>query len=291
MMPSRALTIEAAVTLNEQPVIAEAAESLALALSQADGQSWTCTPHFHRDAAALKQVGDRSVILVTSLLQWLTQLETPWPAIEQSVRSTYAALSMLGQPVMMLTILRHVEPEASRAHAEQIRIRIRRLNLLATELSRELGAFVVDLDRVLADRGARRLQTDYRLGGGLAREVASKALALCIIANTLDDAAPVDVQTRAHEIIAKHLSTGDVPLGATSNHLWTVGQGVRRQTASMTETARANALRWLLQQVLKGQIHPRDALLKVLHKIRESGLRNSAQRFTGAVKRLARSRP
>lgn len=291
MNARRALLIEAAVTPNEEAVIVAAADVLARALTEADGQSWTCEHRFHADAGALAGAGGRSVILMTSLLGWITPLETPWASIERSIRSAYEALCAHGHPVMILTILRHVEPGDDRARAERIRIRIRRLNLLATEISRELGPFVIDLDRVLANLGARRLQTDYQLIGSMARDVAGSAVALCVIANALDDLATVEVQTRARDIIASHVPAGALPQEATGGHLWTVGQGVRRQVAAMTETAQENQIGWVLRQVRRRQISPIEAVKKLFHKIRERGALEGAHRVTAALKRLARSRP
>ena len=68
MNARRALLIEAAVTPNEEAVIVAAADVLARALTEADGQSWTCEHRFHADAGALAGAGGRSVILMTSLL-------------------------------------------------------------------------------------------------------------------------------------------------------------------------------------------------------------------------------
>jgi hypothetical protein len=291
MTTRRVLSIEAAVTPNEEAVIAAAADALAQALTEADGESWTCGRRFHANAGALAGAGERSVILMTSLLGWLTPLEIPWAPMERSIRSTYEALCAHGHPVMILTILRHVEPGDDRARAERIRIRIRRLNLLATEISREFGAFVIDLDRVLANLGARRLQTNYQLAGSMARDVAGKTVALCVIANALDDLATVEVQTRARDIIASHLPVGEPPQATTGRHLWTVGQGVRRQAAAMTETAQDNQIGWVLRQVLRRQISPAEAVKKLFHKIRERGVREGAYRVSAALKRLARSRP
>ena len=71
--------------------------------------------------------------------------------------------------------------------SRQQRIRIRRLNLLVTEISRETGLFVIDLDRELADIGANNLKTDYLLAGSLATAVAANCIAKTVISYGLDE--------------------------------------------------------------------------------------------------------
>ena len=65
------------------------------------------------------------------------------------------------------------------------------------EVLGELGATVVDIDRVLAHIGGRGAQCDYRLGGRIAAEVAGYAVAHSLLSVGLDDAIPVDIQERA----------------------------------------------------------------------------------------------
>jgi hypothetical protein len=104
--------------------------------------------------------------------------------------------------VFVCTIFRHVAAgAASQAPADGIRLveRIRRLNLLAAELSHDSGVGVLDLDRVLAHIGARELQSDYRLSGRIVAEVAGHAIVAGLLAVGLDDIVPPDVQQRAQQ--------------------------------------------------------------------------------------------
>src|SRR5207244_6647641 len=143
-------------------------------------------------------------VVVTSLCIQLVRLYTSWADLEQDLRSSYSALCEAGDPVMICTILRHVEGETDREKADHTRRRLRQLNLLATELSREYGALIIDLDRILADIGAGRLNTDYRLGGAAAVDVAGKAVAVSIVAHALDAFAPVDVQDAARAVLESY---------------------------------------------------------------------------------------
>ena len=113
--------------------------------------------------------------------------QEPWPSVERRLRQSYQRLAGTeGAVIFLCTVLRHVTRSEGADQAELKRIRIRRLNLLAAELSRETGAYVIDLDRSLADIGASKLQTDYRLNGQYAAEVAAKFMALAVISAGLD---------------------------------------------------------------------------------------------------------
>ena len=113
-----------------------------------------------------------------------------------------AALAAAGaETIFLCTLLRFV---ADRAERPRLMPRIRRLNLLAVELSHDLGLAVIDVDRVLALFGAGPLQTDYRLGGPGAVEVAAHVIVAALLAGGLDDLVPFDRQERA---IARH---GDI---------------------------------------------------------------------------------
>lgn len=111
---------------------------------------------------------DAPTLVLTSLLGEMDRLDEPWADAEARLRARYAALSAGGRRVVYVcTLLRHIGEDLSRATRDARRVRLRRLNLLAVELSRELGLIVVDIDRDLAALGAASLETDYRPGGAL----------------------------------------------------------------------------------------------------------------------------
>ena len=79
--------------------------------------------------------------------------------------------------------------------------RIRRLNRLAAELSRETGAYVADIDRAFAHIGARTLRSDYRLQGRLAAEVGGHAIAWTLLSGPLDDWIEPEIQQAARTFL------------------------------------------------------------------------------------------
>ena len=76
--------------------------------------------------------------------------------------------------------------------------RIRRLNLLAVELSHDLDAGVIDFDRQFADIGAQVLETSYRLEGAAAREIAAYVIVKTLLAaGAFDDHVPPETIEQA----------------------------------------------------------------------------------------------
>ena len=68
--------------------------------------------------------------------------------------------------------------------------RIRRLNLMAIELSQASGANVIDIDGVLAFIGALPLGTDYLLASPIAAAVAGDAIVSALLGGIPDEALP-----------------------------------------------------------------------------------------------------
>jgi hypothetical protein len=68
--------------------------------------------------------------------------------------------------------------------------RIRRLNLMALELSQASGANVIDIDGVLAFIGALPLGTDYLLASPIAAAVAGDAIVSALLGGIPDEALP-----------------------------------------------------------------------------------------------------
>jgi hypothetical protein len=285
-MTAHSVPLLAAVSANERGIVELAANHLADALSQASGESWTCPCRF---ASGLEELAGSTAgsVVVTSLLLYLADIERPWPEVEAELCRRYAALCEAGDPVLICTILRHVASAGDVDRADRIRRRLRKLNLLATELSRQFGALVIDIDRVLADVGARRLETDYALGGAVAADFASRTMALCIATNALDAFASVKIQDSARAILEAHrlalgLSTDDIMMD-----MMALGQGRRKQrVATTTDTVQENHVGWLLRQMLKGQIGGREAFAKLAGAIRRRGAWESASLLFSGVSRM-----
>jgi hypothetical protein len=288
MSSASCITILAVVTVNERAVVEAAADHIANALSQAAGERWTSRCEFGSDLGLIAAAAAGSVV-VTSLGPSLSRLDTPWADVEQHLRASYAALCETGSPVMICTILRHVEAAGDPETGNRLRVRLRRLNLLATELSREYGALVIDLDRTLADIGARRLETDYRLGGAAAVDVAGKAVALSVVANALDAFAPVDIQDAARAVLEKYRPAVGLAPEIKMTNLMVLGPGRRKQHVStVTDAVQENHAGWLVRQVLKRQIGPGEAFNRLVQAVRRRGARDSAALLISGIARLIR---
>jgi hypothetical protein len=283
---ARAIPVLAAVTVNERAATEAAASHLANALSRAAGESWPVTCTFVSELAALSDAAPDTII-VASLQLVLAQTDTPWPSVEQELRRAFATLGETGNPVLICSILRHVPNEGDSEHSERIRRRVRQLNLLVTNLSHDYGALVIDVDRVLADIGARRLSTDYRLGGAAAADIVGRAMASCIVANTLDTFATVAVQDGARLILETLQSPPSIETDHMMTNVMTLGRGRRRQrVATVTAEVEENHVGWLVRQVLKRQVGGRELLAKVLGAIRRRGARQSASLLLSGVARM-----
>jgi hypothetical protein len=275
------ISIAAFVSEGEQAAMNLAAGHMAQALSKAAEVAWTSDCFFNADLEKIAQSGEGTII-VTSFLPQLEKLDEPWPEAEQRLRKIYATLGERSVPVFIATILRHVRGDAESELAEALKIRIRRLNLLAAEISRETGANVIDLDRVLADVGARRLQTDYRLTGQATANMAGHFIALTLVSNGLDAIVPFEVQDAAREALAASQPAiagidGAKPEITLRKDLMAMGQGRRKQIVTPVHyTVEENYIGWLTRQVLQGRIGPREALSRLIQAVRKRGVRESA---------------
>lgn len=130
-------------------------------------------------------------IVVTSLLADAMSLE-PMATVEAIWRDRLAQrLAGPDRIVVLCTVFRVV----SDLQARPILIeRIRRLNLLAAELSQVFNIYVVDLDRTLSFFGAATLQSDFRLVGHRAAEAAGHAVVSTLFATGLGGLVPVELQ-------------------------------------------------------------------------------------------------
>lgn len=283
-MNAPTVPIVAMVSAAEKAAVDRACGNIADALGEASGTPWKCDCRFVQDPADL-QNADAKSILVTSLVLEVDTPE-PWTDIEPRLRQIYAALCERGDPVFICTVLRHTgagEP----ALALRRRIRIRRLNLLAADISRQSGAFVIDIDRRFADVGARQLGTDYRLEGAAAADMAGNAIAMEIILNGLGTLASFDVQDRARDVLAETKSAAALPETMRPTNLMPMGQGRRKQMVTTNVDPDRDAhVGWLIQQVLKRQIAPLEAFNKLVLTVRRRGAKESLAVLASGIVRL-----
>jgi hypothetical protein len=161
------------------------------------------------------------------------------------------------------------------------------LNRLAADLSREYGIMVIDLDRDLADIGGRRLQTDYRLGGEYAEQMAARSMARAIVSAGLDNYVPFEQQILVQDMFAKEQPSFSAPVAtevAPSNVL-VLKSGRQRQTvATIVSTNSESHAGWLFHLLLSGQYSFKDAFMKLKGSVAKRGLRASILMLVAAAK-------
>lgn len=194
-MSAGPIVIAAVVDDREHPVLERAAHHLQSALVAAGRSSSDVRVAFFDTLEAAARGGTPGFI-VASLLPELWHDE-PVPAVESRWRAALGALPSTWPPVLVCTIFRHVDPALPPDRREALRERIRRLALVAIEISHDTGANVIDLDRTLAHVGGRALASDCRLQGAAAVEVASRTVVRSLLALGQDDLIDADIATRA----------------------------------------------------------------------------------------------
>lgn len=189
-MSGHTLVVDAAVADVERPVVAALASQLGECLAHVSRDAWRVETRVHGDIGAFTP-GDRTHVVVASLHTELA-CDDAIEAIAARWRERLAMLAPHASAILLCTIVRRAAGALpARADPAPSTIeRIRRLDLLAVELSHDTGALVADLDRLFAHIGARTLGTDHRLGTPAAVEVAAWAILSTLVAGgTLDDLA------------------------------------------------------------------------------------------------------
>ena len=193
----KAFLVDAVVSAGERNALDAAAEQLHSCLSAASGGAWPVTTRIRESLAAIDPQ-DRAHAIVASLLPDLAG-EEPIATIDARWRDRLASLpAEVRSSVLICTIFRHVGgPLESRP---AIRERIRRLNLMAIQLSHDTGAGIVDIDRAFAQQGARSLQTDCELDGDIAAAAVAHAIVAGILRMAQDDVLSPELQERAQQL-------------------------------------------------------------------------------------------
>lgn len=183
-----ALPVDAFVTTGEQPMMIAAGEQLSEALRDDAERPWPVRLSFSSFDTEGAAPGP---IVVTSLLADAMSLE-PLATVEAVWRDRLAkGLAGADRIVVLCTVFRVVGDRQARPILIE---RIRRLNLLAAELSQAFNTYVVDLDRTLSFFGAATLQSDFRLVGHRAAEAAGHAVVTTLFAAGLGGLVPVERQ-------------------------------------------------------------------------------------------------
>jgi hypothetical protein len=283
-MSTTTIALVALVSMTERAAVETACRIIASALSEASGQPWTCNCSFIDEPGDL-QAQAAGAVLVTSLVSEVEGLVS-WPNVEARLRGFYAGLCAPGDPVFICTVFRHVCSGDCELELQR-RVRIRRLNLSAANISRESGAYVIDIDRRLSDIGAHRLGTDYRMHGAAAIDLAGNAIAREIILNGLDAVADVDLQNRALAVLSPYQPAIAATPPIEAAYLRPMGRGRRTQlAATLPNVNREGDVAWLIRQTLKRQIGAVYALDKVLQAIRLRGVRKTFALLASGAARL-----
>jgi hypothetical protein len=287
------ITIKAVVDSNEQAAVSLAASLLEKSLSAAAGDPVAVRCQFEPSLATLK-ASDESGIIISSLLPEVANYEESWTTVESRLRESYRKLAGTdGAAVFLCTIFRHVPSGSSADHSPLVRVR--RLNLLAAEISRETGACVIDIDRSLADIGASQLNTDYRLGGQYASDAAAKFIALAVLSAGLDNYVSFEIQDAARASVAGSKLNLSTPVIATRDivlpNLLKLGPGRRKQVvATVVDTDQDDHAGWLIHLLMTRQFGVRDAIAKLRGSIARRGLRSSAAMILAAARQALRGR-
>jgi hypothetical protein len=291
MTLSAPILLRAVVAATEEPALRSAAEKLSSSLSAAAGEPFDFRCAFVGTIEAFEPVGEASIV-ITSFLSEVDGYEEPWPHVERRLRSAYATLSRRENLVVFVcTVLRHIARDGDTERAQARRIRIRRLNLFAAELSREMGIYVIDLDRALADVGARALETDYRLAGHYAAEAAAKCIALTLLAVGLDAYASFEVQDAAKAIVARYELPRATPAVTSPEMPYNViAMGVGRRTQFVAPVYRAaqEHQAWLVRSLLTCKISFPVAWAKLLDSVGRRGVKSSVKIFISGIRTLLR---
>lgn len=197
-----ALKLRAFGAKAEARAVEEAARRLAGALAQDGLPAPEVSIEFAASPEALAG-GAGGAITISSLLPEVEAALADWPATESRLTRVYEALaSGDSQSLFLCTVFRHAPAELDDAARVELRRAIRRLDLLAIQLSHATGLNVIDLDRALAQVGAVSLGADFRLSGPAAAEAAGREIARCILAAGLDDLIAPEIQERAAAALA-----------------------------------------------------------------------------------------
>lgn len=295
MTGSSPILIQAIVSPAERPAVGHAAEMLSAALSKAAGTACRIDCAFPAAFDQLDRSG-KTAVVITSFLGEAAALDEPWQDTENRLRSEYRALCGDGRLlVFVCTVLRHVPADSMLERVVARRVRILRLNLLAAELSRETGLFVIDIDRSLADIGALPLQTDYRLTGPYAAAAAAKSIAMTLLSAGLDAFVAVELQEAARDLVSAY----QPPCAAAAiPRMRTPGiRGVTERSGRRTQTVVPvrhpvddGQVDLQIRRLMSGRIGVRGAAAMLARSIGQHGLRSATKRVLGGIVRYLQYR-
>lgn len=253
-------------------------------LRSSNGEPWPVTLEIARDPADVPPGPSLSLV---SMLAEAERVDEPWEQAATRIRSRIAALA--ANPdcrVCLMTVFRAVPSDLDGSFRKPLLRRIRRLNLLAVQISQEFGVDVADIDRTLADVGAGPLGTDYRLRGAAAAEAAGACIARTLVGAGLDAWVPMELQSRAEDRIA-HASEDARRNGAISMTTASVTVAVRgrAQIAHAANSADERAAQHILG-VLSGKVPLTTAWRDFARALARRGASRTLQLSLSALSRI-----
>jgi hypothetical protein len=187
------MLIAAAVTENEGHALTLAIEQMRQLFVRAGEREWKID--CDRIDFLRFDPNRQATICIVSLLRELEGTLEPLDRVEGRLRDELGKFVANQTAVYLCTIFRACDDDAPRLE------RIRRLNLLAVELSHDLDAGVIDFDRQFSDIGAKELQTSYRREGPAAREVGAYVIVKTLLAaGAFDEHLPAETIEQARAL-------------------------------------------------------------------------------------------
>jgi len=263
------VSLTALVSEDGRASVRAAAARLSASLTEAAGAPWLVDCSF--PAEILANPPSPSLLLV-DLRSEADDLDAAWSDIEARLRTRCREWTAAADRIVFLmTVFRVTAPDEATAARRE---RIRRLNLLAAKLSREMGALVIDVDRTFADLGARTIDCDHRLMGERAEETLAGLIASTIAAYGLDAWATPEVQEAALARLAAQSPAARAPerLSVFGAGLIPVRSGGRVQTAEVVRRD-PSQLGHYIRHIMRGQMSLGEALSQVRGAIAKRGLR------------------
>ncbi|MFI4976874.1 MAG: hypothetical protein ACHP84_20260 [Caulobacterales bacterium] len=196
MKPPAGLAVEALTHAAERAALIAGMEQLAEVLGAAAGRPWPVRLNFRPPGSEVPAEVAPNVVIASLMPDVDRADETP-AETESRWRTYLVKLQHAGAPVLMLTVFRRLANRANAGVPSPLLERIRQLNRMALELSHDLGVGVIDIDRAFAHIGGRALQTDYRLIGVQAAEVAGHTIAWSLLSFGLDRVVDPEIQEQA----------------------------------------------------------------------------------------------
>ena len=276
----------------EREAMASAAIRITSALKAATADAATIETEFVSNFGALGATHGPG-LTVSSFAAEIEASRRDWPATQARLRLDYGSLTNASErQVFVCTVFRHTPRDLEERERSDLLLAIRRLNLLAVELSHETGLQIIDIDRDLADVGGVNIGADYRLIGADSAEAAGYAMASTILAMGLDEWVSPEAQDLAMAAVARadprakaRERSLHIPNSLTTTPYRRRGQVV---TGLAPGAQRASVV---LEGVLSGRIRLAEAMGMIRRAVARRGVRESLALAGAGLRRFAGQAP